>query len=54
VVEHIADRLVMIRQGRIVWNSPASELPQALEQHYFDLVEAPAPGELNWLGLPRS
>jgi ABC-2 type transport system ATP-binding protein len=54
VVEHIADRLVMIRQGRIVWNSPASDLPQALEQHYFDLVEAPAAEELEWLGLRRS
>jgi hypothetical protein len=29
-------------------------LPQALEQHYFDLVEAPVPEELDWLGLPRS
>jgi ABC-2 type transport system ATP-binding protein len=54
VVEHIADQLVMIRQGRIVWNSPASELPQALEQHYFDLVEAPAAEGLEWLGSSRS
>jgi ABC-2 type transport system ATP-binding protein len=54
VVEHIASQLVMIRQGRMVWNSSASELPQALEQHYFDLVEAPVAEELEWLGMPQS
>jgi ABC-2 type transport system ATP-binding protein len=54
VVEHIASQLVMIRQGRMVWNSSASELPQALEQHYFDLVEAPVAEKLEWLGMPRS
>jgi ABC-2 type transport system ATP-binding protein len=54
VVEHIANQLVMIRQGRMVWNSPASELPQALEQHYFDLVEAPVAEELEWLGSPQA
>jgi ABC-2 type transport system ATP-binding protein len=54
VVERIATQLVMIRKGRMVWNSPASELPQDLEQHYFDLVEAPAVEELDWLGSSRS
>src|SRR5262249_28443067 len=54
MVEQIATQLVMIRKGRIVWNSPISELPQELEQHYFDLVEAPVVGELEWLGPARS
>jgi ABC-2 type transport system ATP-binding protein len=54
VVEQLATQLVMIRQGKIVWNSPAADLPQALEQHYFDLVEAPVVEELEWLGSPRS
>jgi len=54
VVEQIATQLVMIRGGKLVWNSPPSELPQSLEQHYFDLVEAPAVEELDWLGSPRS
>jgi ABC-2 type transport system ATP-binding protein len=53
VVEEIATQFVMIRKGRIVWNSPAEELPQALEQHYFDLVEAPAVEKLEWLGSRR-
>jgi ABC-2 type transport system ATP-binding protein len=54
VVEQIATQLVMIRRGKLVWDSPASELPQPLEQHYFDLVEAPVVEELGWLGSTRS
>jgi ABC-2 type transport system ATP-binding protein len=54
VVEQIATQLVMIRAGKLVWDSPAAELPQSLEQHYFDLVEAPVLEELEWLGSPRS
>jgi ABC-2 type transport system ATP-binding protein len=54
VVESIATQLMMIRKGEIVWNSPPGELPQSLEQHYFDLVEAPVVEELEWLGSPRS
>ncbi len=54
VVEQIATQLIMLRHGRIVWDSPVTELPQALEQHYFDLVEAPVVEELEWLGSPRS
>jgi ABC-2 type transport system ATP-binding protein len=54
VVEQIATQLVMIRTGKIVWDSPTGELPQSLEQHYFDLVEAPVVEELEWLGSSRS
>ena len=54
VVEQIATQLVMIRKGKIVWDSPTGELPQSLEQHYFDLVEAPVMEELEWLGSSRS
>ena len=50
VAEQIATQVVMIRKGRIVWDSPASELAQTLEEHYFDLVEAPVVEELEWLG----
>jgi len=53
VVEQIATQLIMIRKGRIVWDSPISELPRALEEHYFDLVESPVVEELEWLGSPR-
>jgi len=54
IAEQLATQLVMIRHGRIVWDSPAADLPKALEQHYFELVEAPAVEELEWLGSPRS
>ena len=54
VVEQLATQVVMIRKGKKVWNSQAADLPQALEQHYFDLVEAPAVEELEWLGSRRS
>jgi len=54
MVEQIATQLVMLRKGAVVWDSPIADLPQALEQHYFDLVEAPAVEELEWLGSPRS
>src|SRR5215472_3707065 len=54
LVEQIATQLVMIRKGHIIWDSPTGELPQSLEQHYFDLVEAPVVEELEWLGPRRS
>jgi ABC-2 type transport system ATP-binding protein len=54
VAEQISTKFIMIRKGRIVWDAPAGELPQSLEQHYFDLVEAPVPEELEWLGSPQS
>ncbi len=50
VVDQIATQVVMIRKGKIVWNSPPADLPKSLEQHYFDLVEAPAAEDLKWLG----
>ena len=54
MVERIATQIVMIRKGTLVWNSPVGELPQALEDHYFDLVETPVVEELEWLGPSRS
>ncbi len=53
-VEQIAAQLIMIRKGQIVWNSPVSQVPVPLEQHYFDLVETPVPEEIEWLGSSRS
>jgi ABC-2 type transport system ATP-binding protein len=54
VVDQIATQVVMIRKGKIVWNSPPGDLPQSLEQHYFDLVESPVVEDLKWLGPARS
>jgi len=54
VVERIAGQFVMIRGGRIVWNSPAGELPRQLEELYFELAESPVTEQLEWLGFERS
>ena len=54
VAERIASRFVMIRDGKIVWNSTAEELPRSLEDHYFGLVESPSAEDLEWLGSARS
>ena len=50
MVDRIADQIVMIRQGRIVWNSPVGELPRGVEELYFDLVESAPTEDLAWLG----
>ncbi|MBL8233818.1 MAG: ABC transporter ATP-binding protein [Bryobacterales bacterium] len=54
IVGKLASHVIMIRQGNIVWHSTADALPQELEQHYFDLVEAPKSEELPWLGSRQS
>jgi ABC-2 type transport system ATP-binding protein len=53
MVERIAHQIVMIRKGSKVWDSAVGELPQSLEDHYFDLVETPVVEELAWLGPSR-
>lgn len=54
MVEKVATQVVMIRKGKIVWNSTTAELTQPLEDLYFDLVESPVEEELGWLGSARS
>jgi ABC-2 type transport system ATP-binding protein len=54
IVERIATHYILIRHGRIVWNSTADELPSSLEQMYFDLVEEPKSEDIPWLGLNLS
>lgn len=54
MAERIASQFIMIRAGKIVWNSSGEELPQSLEDHYFDLVESPVVEDLEWLGPARS
>jgi ABC-2 type transport system ATP-binding protein len=54
VVERIASQFVMIRDGKVVWNSSAKELPRPLEELYFELAESPVTEELEWLGSKPS
>jgi ABC-2 type transport system ATP-binding protein len=54
IVEKLATQIIILQQGRIAWNSPPSDLPRALEQHYFDLLESHPAVDLPWLGPSRS
>src|SRR5258707_6307290 len=54
VVERIANQFVMIRDGRVVWNSLTEELPRPLEELYFELAESPVTEDLEWLASKRS
>ena len=53
-IERMATQFVVIRNGRIVWNSTAGELPRPLEDLYFDLIDTPPAEDLEWLGSARS
>ena len=54
IVNELASEILMIRGGRIVWNSCGEATDRPLEQVYFDLVEAPPAEDLPWLGSSRS
>jgi hypothetical protein len=45
----LADWIVIIREGRIAWQSRAAELPHSLEDLYLSLVEPSKVAELPWL-----
>jgi len=53
VAERIANQFVIIRGGKMVWNSLAEELPRSLEELYLELAESPMTEELEWLGFER-
>jgi ABC-2 type transport system ATP-binding protein len=53
-VQQFATRVVLIRKGVVAWNSTIEEIPGSLEKLYFDLIEAPAPEDLAWLGSSQS
>jgi ABC-2 type transport system ATP-binding protein len=50
VAQEIASHFMIIREGRLVWQSLAAGLDVSLEQTYFDLAEAPSHDDLTWLG----
>jgi ABC-2 type transport system ATP-binding protein len=54
IVDRLAGQILMLRKGRIVWNSAISEVGQPLEDLYFELVEPPRTEDLEWLGSPPS
>ena len=49
LVDRTSDRIMMIRGGRLVWDSKESGLPESAEKLYFELVEQPAEADIEWL-----
>lgn len=49
IVDKLAGKIMMIREGRIVWNSSGQAPVRPLEDLYFDLAEPGLPEDLAWL-----
>lgn len=49
MVNELATDVMMIRQGQIVFHSPAHEISRPLEDLYFDLIEKPLAEDFTWL-----
>ncbi len=54
IIDKLAGQIVMIRQGRIVWDSAVEKLERPLEEMYFDFVETPHTEDLPWLRSSQS
>ncbi|HEX6545595.1 MAG TPA: ABC transporter ATP-binding protein [Bryobacteraceae bacterium] len=49
MVKELATDVMMIRKGRIVFQSPTREISRTLENLYFDLIEKPLAEDFTWL-----
>lgn len=54
VVEEIAHRYLLFRDGRVVLDQRRESMSRPLAELYFELVEAPVSEGLEWLGYDRS
>jgi ABC-2 type transport system ATP-binding protein len=54
IVDRLADWIIVLRSGEIVWQGEAAELKGSLEELYFDLVEPVRVADLPWLGPSQS
>ena len=54
LVNRVADQVVMIRHGEVVLDSAVTDLPKALEDLFFELVERAPVKDLEWLGSHAS
>ncbi len=50
MIQQLADQVMMIRSGKIVWNSRLSEVSESLDELFFRLQESPKPKDMEWLG----
>lgn len=53
-VERIADRIIMIAVGKMVWDSAQQSLTRPLEELYLSLIAQERLEELSWLRSPQS
>ncbi len=49
LASRMSDRVMMMRAGRLIWNSRIAGEPADIEKLYFELVEAPGSVDLEWL-----
>jgi ABC-2 type transport system ATP-binding protein len=54
MVDHLADWILVIRGGELVWQSTAGELPHSVEELYLGLVEPAKVADIPWLGSAQS
>lgn len=54
LVTSVADELLLLRHGQLVFQGAVDSLTQSLESLYFELVESPQQEELAWLQSPHS
>ncbi len=54
MVDRIADQILILRRGRLAWDSTHGDAPGTLEELYFELAEHTAPEDLPWLGSQPS
>lgn len=49
MIERLASKIMLIRSGRILWDSSTQSAAKPLEELYFELVETPPAEDLPWL-----
>ena len=54
MVDRIADQIVILRRGRLAWDSETGDVPGTLEELYFELAETTPIEDMPWLGSRRS
>jgi ABC-2 type transport system ATP-binding protein len=54
IAERIATQVIILRAGKLAWNSAMHALTRPLEELYFDIVKPPQTEEIPWLGSSQS
>ena len=50
IAQRIATQIVVMCDGKILWNTPILNLRNPIEQHYFQLLNVTKKDRLKWLG----